>query len=147
KRSPDYSIIFVDLPGFGEAPVQTNWTLSDEMKDLHAKLSFYTNIVIGGLSMGGYAAFAYYRLFPKVRGLILSNTKAAADSEEAKKGRDAFAADARKRGADAVYEKLLPKLISDFSRERNPALEPALKKTIASFSPEAIAEGLLALKV
>jgi len=149
-RSPDFSIVLTDLPGFGNAPEKNGWTLSEEMRDLHAKL-LEQNIrkpVIGGLSMGGYAAFAYYKLFPnEVRALVLSNTKASADSPEAKKGRDEFAADAEKRGAEAVYERMLPKLISDSSKEINPALVLKLKKWIAEFSPLAIATGLRALKV
>jgi 3-oxoadipate enol-lactonase len=149
-RSPDYSILLVDLPGFGIAPEKISWTLAEEMKDLHAKL-LEQNVrkpVIGGLSMGGYAVFAYYRLFPdEVSALILSNTKAAEDTPEAKKGRDEFAADSEKRGAEAVYEKLLPKLISDSSQEKDPALIEQLKTWISKFSPTALAEALRALKV
>jgi 3-oxoadipate enol-lactonase len=149
-RSPDFSILLADLPGFGNAPEKKVWTLSEEMSELHSKLLSLgiRKPVIGGLSMGGYAAFAYYKLFPnEVRALVLSNTKPAADSPEAKKGRDEFAVDAEMRGAEAVYDRLLLKLVfSDSSKGKDPTLIPKLKKWIAQFSPTAIAAGLRALK-
>ena len=151
SRSPEFSTLLVDLPGFGNSPEKNTWTLSEEMKDLNAKLLAHgiRKPVIGGLSMGGYAAFAYYKLFPnEVRALVLSNTKPAADSPEAKKGRDEFAADAELRGAEAVYDRLLLKLVfSDSSKEKNPTLIPKLKKWIAGFSPTAIASALHALQI
>jgi 3-oxoadipate enol-lactonase len=148
RQSPDSSIILADFPGFGDAPSIKDWTLAAAMEDLHSKLTAeeILNPVIGGLSMGGYAAFAYYRLhLNELRALILTDTKPSADTEEGKKGREVFALDAEKRGAEAVYERMLPKLVSDSSKQRNPALFKTLKNWIASFSPEAIAAGLRAL--
>ena len=45
--------------------------------------------VIGGLSMGGYVAFAMWRQAPaRVSGLVLADTRATADSDEARAGRE-----------------------------------------------------------
>ena len=47
---------------------------------------------VAGLSMGGYVAFALWRRHrPRVRSLILCDTKPEADSDEAKAGRDGAA--------------------------------------------------------
>jgi 3-oxoadipate enol-lactonase len=148
-RSPQCNILFADLPGFGNAPEREYWTLAEEMEELHVQLQKQgiRNAVIGGLSMGGYAAFAYYRLYPKeVSALILSNTKPAADTTEAKKDREAFAIDAETRGAEAVYERLLPKLIAESSKT-NPALILQLRQWIGTLTKKSIASCLRALAV
>ena len=53
--------------------------------------------VVCGLSMGGYIIFELLRRHPRrVRAAILCNTKAAADTLGAKRGRDALAAKAQR---------------------------------------------------
>ncbi len=147
EHAPSYNIILVDLPGFGDAPFQKEWTLAEAMVELHGKLNEIgiAEAVIGGLSMGGYAAFAYYRLyFNQVKALILSNTKADADSDEAKKGREDYAKDLENRGIEEAYEKL-PTLVSNSSMKNDPNLIPKLKHWVASYTPAAIAAGSRAL--
>jgi 3-oxoadipate enol-lactonase len=148
EHTPSYNIIFVDLPGFGDAPFDKQWTIGESMVELHKKLN-EQNVaepVIGGLSMGGYAAFAYYRLYQnEVKALVLSNTKAAADTDKGKKGREEFAKDVEARGAEAVYDTLLPKLVSASSKKNDPDLIPRLKAWIAASTPKVIATGSRAL--
>src|SRR3972149_2386205 len=51
--------------------------------------------VVAGMSMGGYVAFELLRRYrDRVAGLILCDTKAEADTEDGKKGRDEMAAPA-----------------------------------------------------
>ena len=148
KNAPSYNIILVDFSGFGDAPVQKNWTIAEAVVDLHRQLKKedIREPVIAGLSMGGYAALAYYRLYHnEVKALILSNTKAAADTADAKKGREEFALDAEARGAEAVFERMLPKLVSDSSKKKDPDLLMKLRGKIESNSPQAIAPALRAL--
>lgn len=69
--------------------------------------------VICGLSMGGYIAFELLRRFPgRVRAAILCNTKASADSLEAKQSRDAMMQRARTEGASGIARELVPKLLA-----------------------------------
>jgi len=78
-------------------------------------------VVVCGLSMGGYVAFELLRQVPqRVRAAILCNTKAAADTPEAKSGRDVMAAKAQNAGAGAIAEELVPKLLARVTRERQP---------------------------
>ena len=66
-----------------------------------------------GLSMGGYIIFELFRRHPhRVRGAILCNTKATADTPEAKRGRDALASKAQREGAPAVAAELVPKVLA-----------------------------------
>ena len=148
EHAPSYNIILADFPGFGSAASETSWTISGTMVELHSKLEEQDvrDPVIAGLSMGGYAALAYYRLYQnEVKALILSNTKAAADDEKGKKGREEFAVDVEARGAQAVFDRMLEKLISDASKKVNPELISRLKKWIESATPSAIATALRAL--
>jgi 3-oxoadipate enol-lactonase len=69
--------------------------------------------VICGLSMGGYIAFELARRHAqRIRALILCNTKATADSPDARQDRDTMAGLAQKAGARAVADRLLPKLLA-----------------------------------
>jgi pimeloyl-ACP methyl ester carboxylesterase len=69
--------------------------------------------VVCGLSMGGYVTFELLRQIPtRVRAVILCNTKSAPDAPEGKRGRDALAEKARKNGASAVADELVPKALS-----------------------------------
>src|SRR5439155_242472 len=66
-----------------------------------------------GLSMGGYVLFELLRRHPeRAKALILVDTKAEADSTEAKRRRDELTLVAERHGQDAVIEQLLPRLVA-----------------------------------
>lgn len=145
---PDFNVILVDLPGFGSSPVRESWTLSEAMQELHHKLNEIgiTNPAIGGTSMGGYAALAYYRLYlNEVSALILSNTKAEADTVEAKASREEFAKDVEARGYEAVYMRMLNKLTARSTVQKHPETLDTLRTMISAASPAAIAAALRAM--
>jgi pimeloyl-ACP methyl ester carboxylesterase len=145
---PSVNITLVDLPGFGSAPIRESWTLSEAMQELHKKLNEIgiTNLAIGGTSMGGYAALAYFRLFPnEVSALILSNTKAEADTTEGKAGREVFAKDVLEKGLDAVYMRMLNTLTSRTTVKKHHEMLDTLRAIISSASPAAIASALRAM--
>jgi pimeloyl-ACP methyl ester carboxylesterase len=92
-------------------------------EDLRGLLDYLglEQVVLGGLSMGGYVAFAFYRQHPaRVRALILADTRAEADSMEGKKGREDMAQLALSQGAVAVADKLLPRLLAARTLETKP---------------------------
>jgi len=66
----------------------------DLLDSLHLK-----QVVVGGLSMGGYVAFEFIRRWrSRVRGLVLMDTRAEADTVEGKRGRMARPAAGADRG-------------------------------------------------
>jgi 3-oxoadipate enol-lactonase len=113
-------VVCPDLRGHGASPVgEGSSRMEDMARDLAELLDSLgvESAAVGGLSMGGYVALAFARLFPKrLRALVLADTRAAADSPEAKKGRHDMVALVREKGARAVSEKLLPKLLSPSAR-------------------------------
>ena len=87
-----YRVVTPDLRGLGETEATDEPATMEEMaRDVAALLDELkiTRAVVGGLSMGGYVALAFYRLFPRrVRALVLADTRAQADTEDAKRTRE-----------------------------------------------------------
>lgn len=143
-----HQIILVNLPGFGGTPELKNWTLTEAMADLHSQLIDIgiTSSALCGVSMGGYAALAYYKQFPnEVSALILSNTKAEADNEEGKANREKLAKDVEAKGHEPIYTGMMLKLIGKSASAKNPTLVDTLKLMIVSQPPVAISEASRAM--
>lgn len=143
----DAQLIAIDLPGFGASARQEGWTmpeLAEQINDWRAaSLSAAAKIVVCGLSMGGYAALEYYRQFPgSVRALVLSNTRAAADTEVAKRAREIFANDALRRGADAAIERLYAGFVTE---QTEPETAVQIREWMSEARGESIADALRAM--
>src|SRR3989442_5400180 len=86
--------------------------LASDIKDLVENLGA-ENIVLGGISMGGYVAFAYRRLFPEdIQALILVDTKAEADTPQARLGRMELAGLGGREGVASFADPMLARLFS-----------------------------------
>ncbi|HYB95085.1 MAG TPA: alpha/beta fold hydrolase [Vicinamibacterales bacterium] len=95
--------------------------------------------VIGGCSMGGYAALALYQTSAHlVEGLILANTRAGADSPEARANRRNMLALVDREGPSGVARDMMPKLLGATTRETNPEAEATIRRLIKQQSPLAI---------
>lgn len=102
--------------------------------------------VIGGLSMGGYLTLALYRRAPeRFRALVLANSKASADSDEAKEGRRKMGALVEREGASAVADDMLPKLLGQTTQRGRPEVARLVRSLIEANSPEAITGALGAM--
>jgi 3-oxoadipate enol-lactonase len=81
----------------------------DLLDALHIKQA-----VVGGLSMGGYVAFALLRLAARyIHALILADTKPQADTPEAVVARQRMLETLEAKGPSAVADEMLPKLLGD----------------------------------
>lgn len=93
--------------------------------------------IVVGLSMGGYAAFELWRREPGlVRALVLADTKAGADSDEAKANREKFAKTAEERGLGWVADESVPKLLRPTP---DPAVEREVRALVATSSIAGVA--------
>jgi 3-oxoadipate enol-lactonase len=106
-------VILFDAPGLGKsAPGPVG--MEDQARiaaDLLTILKI-EKAVVGGVSMGGYAAFAFARLFPeRLHGLLLADTRPAADTADARAGRQKSADFVLQHGSAELAKQLLPKFI------------------------------------
>jgi pimeloyl-ACP methyl ester carboxylesterase len=92
---------------------------------------------LAGLSMGGYIAFAMYRLAPeRIARLALLDTSARSDLPEQKVGREKFIAMAEAGKLSDVVELLTPRFLHR-SRHHDEALKRVLRDMAAETGPEA----------
>ena len=116
-----------DLPGFGSAPLPETEPSLDVVADrVLADLSTVHDgsWVIAGVSLGGYVAMNLMRRFPeRVDGVMLCDTKATADGEEARVNRERLAVLCESPGADVpriLEQAVLPGLVGVTTHERRP---------------------------
>jgi pimeloyl-ACP methyl ester carboxylesterase len=133
-----------DLRGFGAARDQAVEEAGmDLLADDVARLlddRGLDRVVLGGLSLGGYVALALLRRHAdRVSGLVLLDTKAAADGDQARSDRLAMVERLEAEGAGFVPEVMLPKLLGKTSREHQPELVDKVAALIREQAPEAIA--------
>ncbi|MFC7340944.1 alpha/beta fold hydrolase [Saccharopolyspora griseoalba] len=98
-------------------------------------------VVLGGCSMGGYVATALLRAAPqRVAGLLLVDTKAPADTEEAKAKRIGAAERAEREGtAGWLAEDMLPALLGETTRRDRPEVVATARELIESQPADGVA--------
>lgn len=138
------NVIAPDLRGFGNntRELPEAMTMEAHAQDLKDLLDEHEveQVVLCGLSMGGYIAMAFAEQWPeRVNGLILANTKATADDAEAREGREQSARNAVQKGMGVVARAMVPKLLSEVSRSAMPEVAQRVEDIIARQRPEAAA--------
>jgi pimeloyl-ACP methyl ester carboxylesterase len=99
--------------------------------------------VIGGCSMGGYAAMALARLAPAlVRALVLIDTRASADSPEARANRRSMLALLDREGPSGVARDMMPKLLGKTTLDSRPDVEPLVRRLVKQQSAAALRGGI-----
>lgn len=141
-----HRVITPDLRGFG-ATTATNEpaTMESLAADVCALLDELAleRVVLGGLSMGGYVALAFYRSYPeRVRALILADTRPHADTEEARRTRETQAQRALATGMQELAAAMLPKLLTRATHAHRPEIVARVREMIMSTSPVGAAAAL-----
>jgi pimeloyl-ACP methyl ester carboxylesterase len=144
-----HAVVRFDDRGFGGSPPGDALLTMERIGDDAAALLDHLEIsqaVVCGCSMGGYAAFAFAaRHATRLRGLVLQDTRATADTPEARKGRGELAAKVMKEGAQAAADAFLPKLVGETTKKERPELIEQLRAVILKTSPRGIADALAGL--
>jgi 3-oxoadipate enol-lactonase len=102
--------------------------------------------VIGGVSMGGYIAFAVFRRAPQYfQGLLLADTKSEGDTPEGVEGRRKMLQLVGEKGAAGVAGDMIPKLLGRTTRAFRPAIVERVRTLVLANSAEAIGGAIGAL--
>ncbi len=141
-------VIAPDLRGFGESPLGdvdpergiSMEQYADELVELLDALGIREPIILAGFSMGGYVAWQFVRKYPdRVKALIQCDTRALADTDEARAGRLKMAENVAAWGSERIAEMMGPKLFSARAFEMKPQLMTELRRVVAKTPPAAIA--------
>jgi pimeloyl-ACP methyl ester carboxylesterase len=140
--------VAADLRGFGESTPKPPYSMDQYADDLIGLLDtlHIDKAVVAGLSMGGYVAFATWRRHPgRVRGLVLANTKAGADSEEARAKRRSLMEVARQQGSSAIADSMITGMLGKSTRERRPETTNNVHRMMASSPVDGVIGALQAM--
>jgi pimeloyl-ACP methyl ester carboxylesterase len=150
-RVPEgWRLIAPDTRGLGRTPATTassTPSIDDYAADVEAVLDalHIDAAVIGGLSMGGYIAFALYRRAPdRFTGMILADTRAEADTPAGREARESMSALVRAQGPPAVADNMLPKLLGSAGRDDD-RLKAQVRGMIEGNSAEGLDHAILAM--
>lgn len=147
----EFRLIAPDLPGFGASPGfqagPSIEAMADAVHTLIDSLDVPDRVCLGGLSMGGYVALAFARKYPgRLRALILADTRADADTAEAKANRDRLIARAREGGPTAVIDELMPRMLTERTRRERPEVQAQVRRTAAAQSADGVIAALQAMR-
>lgn len=103
--------------------------------------------VVGGVSMGGYVTFGLWRLDRlRWRGLVLADTRAGADSAQARAGREKMLQTVQARGTHGVAEEMVTKLVGPTSRAGRPQVVEDLRRMIERQTSDGVAAAIVRLR-
>jgi len=143
-------IITPDLRGHGRSGaipgIHTMRLMAKDLKELIENLQIEQQVILCGLSMGGYVIFEFMRSYPNmVKGMILAATRATADSTETKANREQSAAIAQERGPVAIADSMLPKMMAPTTYQSRPDLVEHVREIMVDISTQAIVGDLMGM--
>jgi 3-oxoadipate enol-lactonase len=144
----DHRVIAPDLRGFGRSPLGAADSqhgiamdeYADDVAQLLDKMEIREPVVVVGFSMGGYIAWQFIRKYSsRVRALVQCDTKAAADTDQARAARLKMADNVAEWGSARVAEMMGPKLFAAETTVARPGVITAVRNIVERTDPAAIA--------
>jgi len=146
----EFKKVAPDLRGMGQSDApDLGYGMNIYAADLAALLDALNidEVILCGLSMGGYIAFEFLRQWrDRVRGLVLMDTRAGADTPEGRRARDSAAASAREGGAEAIAEAMIPKLLAPSTLAEHPEIVERVRGMIVRTPVAGIVGALSAMR-
>jgi pimeloyl-ACP methyl ester carboxylesterase len=141
-----WRVIAPDLRGYGRSTVVPGTTpLATFARDIAGLLDHLGlgRVVLCGLSMGGQIVLEFHRLFAqRVRGLVLADTFAQAETEDGRKARNAMADRSIREGMAAYAAEVLPKMVTSATIDARPAVAEHVLSMMRDTPPEGAAAAL-----
>jgi pimeloyl-ACP methyl ester carboxylesterase len=139
-----YQVILPDLRGHGDSDIgEGPATMEEHASDLARVMDDLQlgRAALAGVSIGGYSLFEFWRRFRgRAAALVLMDTKATADTPEARNTRMQTAADVLERGTETFIDGMLTKVIGETTRRTRPDLVETARKMMLRMSPEDISQ-------
>ncbi|MFN8473054.1 MAG: alpha/beta fold hydrolase [Anaerolineae bacterium] len=144
-----YRLIAPDLRGFGDTDATPPpYSMDGYADDLAALLDTLgvARVVLGGLSMGGYVAFAFWRRHAsRVGALLLADTRHTPDTPEARQNRYRAIEQVRHAGVRSFTDTFTAGLVGATTKAENPALLDAVRARAAAVPANGVIGALGAL--
>ncbi len=145
-----WRVVAPDLAGFGGTVDHDGRPEIDDFARDVDELVLYLGLrrfVLGGLSMGGYAAFAYLRLHAeRVMGVILADTKSGADTPVAREGRQKMLDVVSTSGVAAIADEMVPKLLGTTTQRDDQGVVLHVRNLIEANGAEGVSRGIQRLR-
>ncbi len=143
KLASKYRLTLLDLRGHGKSGVGFDKiTMNHHAADVErvCRDAGIQKAVFAGASLGGYVLFELWRGYQnRIRGLVLADTRAAADNDETRTTRLKSASDVIERGIAQFIDSMIPKLIGETTRRNRSDIVEAARATMRLGTPEGIA--------
>jgi 3-oxoadipate enol-lactonase len=148
RLAGEFRVIAPDLRGFGSSTLAPRDVETGVGMELYAAdvvavlegLSVVEPVVLAGFSMGGYVAWQIaLNHANRLRGLVLCDTRAAADAEDAASNRLKMAQAVVEAGNASPALAMLEKLLSPETQEQRPEIVSLVKSMIERQSADGIA--------
>lgn len=143
-----------DLPGFGQSPCFSDYSqtslsmasMADQLAIMLDSMGVAKKIYVCGLSMGGYVALEFARLYSsRLAGLILSNTRSTADSPEVAQNRRLLGKTLPITGMTSIADSMIPNLLSKETLNHRPDIVDFLRDMIVNQSTNGVAQAAWAM--
>lgn len=149
RLSDRFTVIQIDLPGFGKSSVVDDIHSMSLMANAVEKVITAENIdqcLMVGHSMGGYVTLAFTRLYPdKLTGIVLFHSQAAADDEEGKNNRNRTIDIVKKNHKDFITS-FIPLLFAEENVNRFSKEIKQLQKIALKTKPEGVTAALAGMR-
>lgn len=140
KRFPVFT---PDLRGHLHGPMGSGpWMISHFVDDIKLLIeqNHLKKVILCGLSMGGYIALHFAHKYPEyLSGLVLCDTQAGADSNEAKEKRYALILRIQKEGTSEFAQEFSRSVLSETTIIQKPDIYKKVNSMITGNAPENIA--------
>jgi pimeloyl-ACP methyl ester carboxylesterase len=141
-----HQAVSFDARGFGGTPPGDGLLTMERIADDASALLDHLGIgraTVCGLSMGGYAAFAFVRRHPdRVRALVLADTRTGPDSVEQRQSRAAQADRVRREGPAGIVDGYLQKAVGETTRKERPEVVARVREMVLSAPAQGVADAL-----
>ncbi|MEV5545743.1 alpha/beta fold hydrolase [Streptomyces sp. NPDC052309] len=141
-----HRVVTPDLRGYGRSSVTPGKVLLADFADDLAALLDRLGIeraVVGGVSMGGQITMEFQRRHPRrVRGLVLSDTSAPAETDEGRLFRNRLADRLLAEGMDGYAHEVIGKMLADYNVTAMPDVAARVLAMMRATDPRGAAAAL-----